>query len=94
MGRFDWQRAIQNIANEVEGCLMAARDLPSSAGKLRADAARRASFAAWLARGYCRRGKKRAAVGQSNNQYRDSDGAPIDWDAMHDQAEANGMVQS
>jgi hypothetical protein len=62
MGRFDWKSAIVSIAAEVEGAVMCARWLEregwGTPADLRAKAASKASYAAWLARSYYRKGRR------------------------------------
>jgi hypothetical protein len=63
MARFDWKAAIIAKATEVEGLLMCAADpmwhgVPHIPAKQRAEASRYASYAEWIARSYCRKGRK------------------------------------
>lgn len=62
MPRFDWQGAIVQIACEVEGSGMAQRmftDLPDICAKQEKERDKLCRYAAWLARSYCRRGRRR-----------------------------------
>lgn len=60
MARFNWKRSIETLANEVEGCLMAAHEIgPKFDHNLRAEAGRKAAYAAWLAKSYNRKGVRR-----------------------------------
>lgn len=62
MARFDWKAAIEARATEVEALMwtdknpMFADSLGHGARMKEAD--RAASFAAWIARSYCRKGRK------------------------------------
>lgn len=61
MARFDWQGAIVKLATEVEGCAMAQRmfaDLPDACARMEQTRDKQCRYAAWLARSYCRRGRK------------------------------------
>lgn len=71
MSRFDWKAAIVQKAIECEGCLLAAHffrahdglpSVPHKIEKLRAEAAQKASYAAWLARSYNRKGVRRVGA--------------------------------
>lgn len=64
MARFDWQGAIVNLATEVEGSAMAQRmlsDLPATCARMEQKRDAQCRYAAWLARSYCRRGRKQRA---------------------------------
>lgn len=61
MPRFDWQGAISRIACEVEGSVMAQRmfaDLPDICARQETERDKLCRYAAWLARGYCKRGRR------------------------------------
>lgn len=63
MARFDWKSAILSKANEVEGLLMCAADpmwhgAPAIPAKQREDASKIAAYVEWIARSYCRKGRK------------------------------------
>ena len=63
MPRFDWQLAIVNLAIQVEASLMTQRmfaDCPEKCARMEKERDGLCRHAAWLARGYCRRGRKQA----------------------------------
>ena len=67
MARFNWQAAIADLAAQVEGSVMAQRmfaDLPNTCARMERERAALASHAAWLARSYCKRGRRQRARAQ------------------------------
>ncbi len=67
MARFDWKGTIQTIAVEVEGCLRYADAVgPKFDHGPRAEAARKAPYAFWLARSYSRKGIRKGEAAMSH----------------------------
>ena len=63
MAAFNWKRAIEMLASEVEACVMCAAQSRRegyyfSAFKYEREAESKSSYAAWIARSYCRKGRK------------------------------------
>lgn len=56
MSRFDWKRAVVNLAHEVEASSRSQRMFPERAAKFSAERDSKASYAAWICRSYNRKG--------------------------------------
>lgn len=64
MPRFNWQAAIVELAVQVEGSVMAQRmfaDMPDTCARMEKERNKLCCHAAYLARSYCRRGRRQRA---------------------------------
>lgn len=64
MARFNWQAAIVELAVQVEGSVVAQRmfaNQPHACAEMARSRDRLCNYAAYLARSYCRRGRRQRA---------------------------------